>query len=125
MLCLVDHLAGGGPAQVCSVLGTDHPHPDLTDRGCHWHPRLTERAVQPQMNVHDRAEPTTVGLVMVEEMLAPRRRAAQHQSVDQHRVSEPALRARDRHPGTAEPALMQPGQPMQGMTLGHGSVPGR
>jgi len=59
--------------------------------------------------------------VVVEEVLAPCAGALQDPAVDNGgRPGESALRARHRHRRTGETALMQPGQPVQGVPFGHG-----
>ena len=76
-LDLVDDLADGGAPQVGAVLGADHPHPHLSDRVEQGQGVLGELAVEPEVDVHDRAT-----LVVVEQVLAPRVGGEQHPSAD-------------------------------------------
>src|SRR5262245_66423118 len=58
--------------------------------------------------------------VVVEQMLAPRRGLFEDSSVDGgSTVDKPALWAGHHHRGTTEPALMQPGKPVQGVAFWH------
>jgi hypothetical protein len=66
----------------------------------------------------DMYHPATV--VMVEQVLAPRVGLPEDMTVDRGgAVGEPTLGAAHAHRRPAEPALMQAGQPMQGVTLRH------
>ena len=62
--------------------------------------------------------------VVVEQVFATRGGPPQHPTVDSGcRLSEPALRAGNRHRGAGIAALVQPGQSMQGMPFGHARYP--
>ena len=70
---------------------------------------------RPEVHVHHAAT-----LVVVEQVLAPGGRLLQDPAVDRSgAVDEPALRAGHHHRGAAEPALMQPGQPVQRVAFWH------
>ena len=71
-------------------------------------------AVEAEMDMDYRA-----AVVMMEEVLAPGCRPRQDPPVNESGVTETALRTRHRHRGSGEAALVQPGQPVQGMALGH------
>ena len=118
-LRVVDQLAHGGAAQIGAVFGTDHPHPHLPDRSRHRNIGRAlpfgESPVQTEVHVHGRA-----ANVMVKQMLTPRAGAPQHPAIDSGcRIGESTLRTRDRHRRTGIAALVQPGQPVQGMPFGH------
>src|SRR6476659_6452856 len=114
-LGLLDHLAHRGAAQFGAVLGADHPNPYLADSQRHRYGHLGERPLQAQMYVHHAAT-----LVVVKQVLAPGGRLFHDPSVDRSgTVDEPPLRAGHHHRGTAEPALLQPGQPVQRVTFWH------
>src|SRR3954452_25362055 len=107
-LGLFDHLAHRRSPQVGAVLGADHPHPYLADRQRHRYRHLGEGAVQTQVHMHDAA-----AFVVVKQVLAPGGGLLQDSPADRGgAVDEPALRTRHHHRGAAEPALMQPGQPV-------------
>ena len=70
---------------------------------------------RPQVHVHHAA-----ALVVVKQVLAPGGGLLEDPSVDRGgTVDEPALRAGHHDRGTAEPALMQPGEPVQRVALWH------
>jgi hypothetical protein len=91
------------------------PQPDLAHRLRRGQRRLAERAVQPQVDVHDPGR-----AVVVEQVLAVRLRADQHPTVQTGRFGgEPALRAAHRDRGAGEPAPVQPREPVERVPLGH------
>jgi len=123
-LGFVDDLAHRGAAQVGAVVGANHPHPHLADRfgqrlATRGNAPFPEGTVETEVHVHDR--PASSRLVVVEQVLAPGVGAQQNPPVHS-RTGESVLRAghRDRCPG--ESALMQPGQPVQGMPFRHAST---
>jgi hypothetical protein len=94
----------------------DHPHPHLADRCGQRQLLLAERADQAEVDVHDR-----VRAVDVEQVFAVRLRPAQHSSVHNgRRGGETALRAGDLDRPGREELLVQPGEPVQRVSLGHG-----
>jgi hypothetical protein len=67
------------------------------------------------MDVHNQ-----IGAVMVEQVLAVRLGAFEHPPVEEGGARrEPALRARDGHRAACEPAAMQLGEPVEGVTFWH------